>query len=213
MATILRTWSYQYQWLYDSISRLAALSVGGERRFRTLAWQGLDINRDAKVLDLCCGAGQSTQFLVQNSSDVTGLDISPVALARATKQVPQAQYVEGLAENIPLEDSQFDLVHTSAALHEMAPPQREQIMREVLRVLKPGGIFVFIDLHKPTNVLFWPGLAVFMWLFETQTAWQMLSTNLVAQLENNGFKIINQTLHAGGTLQVIQARKDYSTAT
>lgn len=207
MATILRTWSYQYQWLYDSISRLAALSVGGEKRFRTLAWQGLDINQDAKVLDLCCGAGQSTQFLVQNSADVTGLDISPVALSRATNQVPQAKYVEGLAEKMPLEDNQFDLVHTSAALHEMTPSQREQIMREVLRVLKPGGVFMFIDFHQPTNFLFWPGLAVFMWLFETQTAWQMLSTNLVEQLENHGFEILNQTLHAGGTLQVIQARK------
>lgn len=207
MATILRTWSYQYQWLYDSISRLAALSVGGEKRFRTLAWQGLDINRNTKVLDLCCGAGQSTQFLVQQSDDVTGLDISPVALARAAKNVPQASYIEALAQEIPLPEAQFDLVHTSAALHEMTPTQREKIMREVCRVLKPGGVFILIDFHQPTNWLFWPGLTLFMWLFETQTAWQMLATDLVAQLETSGFQTINKTLHAGGTLQVIQARK------
>ena len=53
MATILRTWSYQYQWLYDGISRVAALGIGGEQRFRHLALQGLDLNKDTKVLDLC----------------------------------------------------------------------------------------------------------------------------------------------------------------
>ena len=207
MATILRTWSYQYQWLYDSISRLAALSVGGEKRFRNLAWQGLDLTTDMKILDLCCGSGQSTQFLVQYSHNVTGLDISPLSLGRAARNVPQASYLEGLAEKIPCDDSQFDLVHTSAALHEMTPEQRQKILTQVHRVLKPGGFFVLIDLHNPTNLLFWPGLAVFMWLFETETAWEMLSVDLGAQIEQVGLKIITQKLYAGGTLQVIQAQK------
>ena len=207
MATILRTWSYQYQWLYDSISRLAALSVGGENRFRNLAWQGLDLTTDMKILDLCCGSGQSTQFLVQYSHNVTGLDISPLSLGRAARNVPQASYLEGLAEKIPCDDSQFDLVHTSAALHEMTPEQREQILTQVYRVLKPGGFLVLIDLHRPTNLLFWPGLAVFMWLFETETAWEMLSVNLGTQIEQVGLKMITQKLYAGGTLQVIQAQK------
>ena len=207
MATILRTWSYQYQWLYDSISKLAALSVGGEKRFRNLAWQGLNLTTDMKILDLCCGSGQSTQFLVQYSHHVTGLDISPLSLGRAARNVPQASYLEGLAEQIPCDDNQFDLVHTSAALHEMTPEQREQIFTQVNRVLKPGGFFVLIDLHRPTNSLFWPGLAVFMWLFETETAWEMLSVDLGTQIEQAGLKTITQKLYAGGTLQVIQAQK------
>ncbi|MFM9157307.1 MAG: SAM-dependent methyltransferase, partial [Dolichospermum sp.] len=37
MATIFRDLSYRYQWLYDSISQLAAVTVGGEARFRRLA--------------------------------------------------------------------------------------------------------------------------------------------------------------------------------
>ena len=52
MATILRDWSYRYQWLYDGISRLASLSVGGETRFRQLALQGLTINQNTQILDL-----------------------------------------------------------------------------------------------------------------------------------------------------------------
>ncbi len=62
MATILRTWSYKYQWLYDGISRLTALSVGGEARFHQLPLQGLKISSGTKVLDLCCGSGQATKF-------------------------------------------------------------------------------------------------------------------------------------------------------
>ena len=207
MATILRTLSYKYQWLYDGISRLAALGVGGERRFRQLSLQGLQITPSTAILDLCCGAGQTTRFLVQFSEQVTGLDVSPVALERAAKAVPQAKYVEGLAEKMPFPDNQFDVVHTSAALHEMTPEQLEQILKEVYRVLKPGGIFALVDFHQPTNALFWPALAIFLWLFETETAWKLLQTELRQQLESLGFQVSRYHLYAGGSLQVIQAVK------
>ncbi|NES86312.1 MAG: class I SAM-dependent methyltransferase [Moorea sp. SIO2B7] len=207
MATILRTLSYKYQWLYDGISRLAALGVGGEKRFRHLALEGLEIKGDTEVLDLCCGAGQTTQFLVEYSNHVTGLDVSPLALKRAAENVPEAKYVEGLAQKMPLADNQFDLVHTSAALHEMNSEELQQIIKEVYRVLKPGGIFTLIDFHKPTNLLFFPPLAVFMWLFETETAWQLLETNLKQLLEEVGFEVDQQNFYVGGSLQVIQGRK------
>ena len=89
MATIFRIWSYQYPWLYAIISRLATLGVGGENRFHQLPLQGLTLNPETCILDLCCGGGQATQFLVQKSQKVTGLDASPVALKRAALIVPQ----------------------------------------------------------------------------------------------------------------------------
>ncbi|NES19891.1 MAG: class I SAM-dependent methyltransferase [Symploca sp. SIO3E6] len=207
MATILRTWSYQYQWLYDGISRLAALAVGGEARFRQLPLQGLPINPETKVLDLCCGSGQATKFLVNSSNNVTGLDVSLVSLERARTNVPQASYVEAAAEEMPFLDNQFDVVHTSAALHEMKPSQLQAIINEVYRVLKPGGMFALVDFHKPTNWLFWPGLALFLELFETETAWQLLETDLIGLLQGAGFSLLNHTLYAGGSLQVIQVGK------
>ncbi|MBO0349323.1 class I SAM-dependent methyltransferase [Phormidium pseudopriestleyi FRX01] len=207
MATILRDWSYRYQWLYDGISRIAALSVGGESRFRQLALEGLTLHPETKILDLCCGSGQATAYLVQSSHNVTGLDASPLSLSRARKNVPQASYIEAFAENIPIGESEFDLVHTSAALHEMDPEQLGQILLEVYRVLKPGGTFAIADFHPPTNPLFWPGLAVFFWLFETETAWQLLQTNLPELLQQTGFQVDSPRLYAGGSLQVIQAQK------
>ena len=90
MTTILREWSYRYQWLYEGISRLAALSIGGEARFHQLPLQNLSISSDTKVLDLCCGSGQATEVLVKCAQDVTGLDASPLSLKRAQQNVPQA---------------------------------------------------------------------------------------------------------------------------
>jgi demethylmenaquinone methyltransferase/2-methoxy-6-polyprenyl-1,4-benzoquinol methylase len=207
VATILRDWSYRYQWLYDVIARLAALSVGGEARFRQLALQGLTIHPGTKVLDLCCGSGQATQELVKYFHDVTGLDASPLSLKRARQNVPQAQYIEAFAEAMPFADNQFDLVHTSVALHEMEHSQLRQILKEVYRVLKPGGVFALVDFHAPSNWLFWPGISLFLLLFETETAWQLLKTDLAELLEETGFQICDRTFYAGGSLQVIRARK------
>jgi len=207
VASILRTWSYQYQWFYDAISRLAALSVGGEARFHKLPLQGLTITSETKVLDLCCGSGQATKYLVHYSQDVTGLDMALVSLERARRNVPQAKYLEALAQEMPFPDNQFDLVHTSVAMHEMKHSELQQILKEVYRVLKPGGVFALVDFHKPTNFLFLPGLTLFLWLFETETSWQLLETDLVELLKDVGFEVLTHALHAGGSLQVIQVRK------
>ncbi|NJR38089.1 MAG: class I SAM-dependent methyltransferase [Leptolyngbyaceae cyanobacterium CSU_1_4] len=220
MATILRDWSYRYQWLYDGISRLAALTVGGEANFRQLALKNIPILPNMQVLDLCCGSGQATAYLVDRFSQVIGLDASPRSLQRAQHHVPTATYVEGWAEAMPFSDEQFDLVHTSAALHEMKPDQLRQILQEVYRVLKPGGTFTLVDFHAPTNPLFVPGLYLFLLLFETETSWQLLHTNLLDLLHQAGFvggdpshlceetKLETaRTLYAGGSLQAIQVKK------
>lgn len=217
MATILRDWSYRYQWLYDAIAQVSSVAVGGEARFRQLALQGLTIDSSTKILDLCCGSGQATKFLVQYSNNVTGLDASPVSLKRAQNNVPQAHYVEAFAEEMPFPDNQFDLVHTSVAMHEMQPEQLQQILKEVYRVLKPGGVFAVVDFHAPTNWLFWPGLALFFLLFETKTAWKLINIDFVGLLEKIGFNVNNASLtrdksgavslYAGGSIQVIHAQK------
>lgn len=207
MATILRTWSYKYLWLYNSISWLSALSVGGEGRFRKLALRDLPISESTRVLDLCCGSGQTTAVLAARSQQVTGLDISPLSLGRAAKYVPSATYVEALAEEMPFPDASFDVVHMSVALHEMTTDELRKIFQQVYRVLAPGGVFAAIDLHRPTNPLLWPPLVTFLWLFETRTAWQLIETDLVAELKAVGFAPIEKTLHGGGSLQALQAFK------
>lgn len=207
MATILREWSYRYQWLYDSVSRLAALGVGGEAKFRQLALEDTKITPDMQVLDLCCGSGQATQFLVARSSNVVGLDASPQSIVRAIQNVPAAKYVQGWAEAMPFENDQFDLVHTSVALHEMRPVQLWGILQEVHRVLKPGGTFTFVDFHAASTLFHTVGLHLFLLLFETETASQFIKTDVLDLLARVGFESANQTFYAGDSLQVVQARK------
>ncbi|MEO0406202.1 MAG: class I SAM-dependent methyltransferase [Cyanobacteria bacterium P01_A01_bin.135] len=207
MATILRSWSYRYQWLYDTVSWFSTLPVGGIDRFHQLPLSGLSLGAEAEVLDLCCGSGQATAYLTQRYRSVTGLDASPLSIKRAQANVPAATYVEGWAEAMPFEDQRFDLVHSSVALHEMKPKQLSQILQEICRVLKPGGIFACIDLHQPTNPLLVPGLYAFMLLFETETAWQLVRSDLPETVADHGLVIQQHTYHGGGSLQVIQASK------
>lgn len=207
MATILRSWSYRYQWLYDAVSWVSTLPIGGVARFHRLPVDGIVLGRHAAVLDLCCGSGQATAYLAARYTNVTGLDASPKSIERARRNVPSASYVEAWAEAMPFDDQHFDLVHTSVALHEMTPEQLSKILGEVNRVLKPGGIFACIDLHQPSNPVLVPGLYTFMLLFETETAWQLIKTDLAATVAQHGFEIQRQTYHGGGSLQVIQAVK------
>jgi len=159
------------------------------------------------VLDLCCGPAEVTPLLAELSQQVVGLDASPKALAAARKRLPQVEFVEAFAQDMPFPNASFDWVHTSLALHELSFADLEQVLREVWRVLKPGGGLLILDLHAPRQPLIWPGLALFLALFETETAWELLKLDLPEHLQQQGWQSIRQTLHAGGALQVIQARK------
>lgn len=206
MATFLRGLSYQYPWLYQAIARTTAIAVGGYERFQQLPVRGVTIECSDTVLDLCCGRGEATAWLVKCSDHVIGLDASPKAIAVARAAVPQAQYVEGWAQALPFADDSFDWVHMSVALHEMSPPVLAQIVAEVYRVLRPDGQWLILDFHQPPFWL-WPGLALFLWLFETKTAWQMIATDLTAVLRSQGFIPVQQYLAGAGSLQVLQATK------
>jgi ubiquinone/menaquinone biosynthesis C-methylase UbiE len=207
MATILRDWSFRYPPFYEAIANVAALLVGGDRRFRRVTWNALNLPADSQVLDLCCGPGGATRYLVQDFAQVTALDASSVGLKRVAQKAPSARCIQSQAESMPFEDNTFDLVHTSMAMHEMRPEQLRIIFREALRVLRPGGIFAMIDFHAPTVPLLWPGLVLFLWIFETQTAWQLLKLDLPQVLGETGFQAIQVDFRSGGSLQIVRGQK------
>ncbi|WP_445299456.1 MULTISPECIES: hypothetical protein [unclassified Microcoleus] len=82
-------------------------------------------------------------------------------------------------------------------------------------MLKSGSLFILVDFHRPTNPVFWPGLPVFLWLFETETAWKLIETDLRSLLAEVGLRSYNSEvtpqpkLYAGGSIQVIQVQKSY----
>ena len=82
-------------------------------------------------------------------AQVVGLDPDPKALRRARLKAARAavslQLDQGVADELPYKQDSFDRVFSSFMFHHLNEPERENMLREVLRVLKPGGSFHFVD--------------------------------------------------------------------
>ena len=208
MTSFLRPLAYRHRWIYDSVTAVSSLSVGGVARLRGLGLEALSyrLKPNAEILDLCCGSGEAAAPWIDAGYAVTGLDVSPRALDLATQRHPLMQQVEGLAEEPPLKDQSFDAIQLSVALHEFPRAEREQVLTSALRLLKPGGWLVVVDLH-PADPLMRLPQQIFCALFETDTATAMLEDDLPAQLSALGFVHVKQELMAGRALQRITAQR------
>ena len=207
MTSPLRTFAYEHRWFYDLVTTISALSVGGVKRLRSLGLTALQdkISKGAPVLDLCCGSGETAAPWIEAGFAVTGLDLSPKALALAAQRTPQLQCIEGMAEKPPLNTNQFEAIQISLALHEFSSEERRQVLKACMRLLQPGGWLVLIDLHPAGPCLKLPQ-QLFCALFETETAITMLQADLPKQLREMGYSTIDQELLAGRALQRITAR-------
>ena len=208
MTSFLRPLASRHRWLSASAPAVAALSVGGVARLRGLGLESLRnrLEPDAEILDLCCGSGEAAAPWISAGYAVTGLDVSPRALDLAAERHPLMQRVEGLAEAPPLKDQSFNAIQLSVALHEFPRAERELVLTSALRLLKPGGWLVLVDLH-PADPLMRLPQQVFCALFETETATAMLEDDLPAQLSALGFIHVEQELLAGRALQRITAQR------
>ena len=211
MSSFLRPLAYRHRWIYDTVTALSSLSVGGVERLRSL---GLEVLRDrlptgAAVLDLCCGSGEAAAPWLAEGFAVTGLDISPRALELAAERHPTMTRVEGLAEDPPLPDGRFAALQLSVALHEFPRSDRERVLSRSLQLLQPGGWLVLVDLHPAGPWLRVPQ-QLFCALFETDTATAMLEDDLPGQLRQLGFVGVKQELLAGNALQRITAQRPFT---
>jgi demethylmenaquinone methyltransferase/2-methoxy-6-polyprenyl-1,4-benzoquinol methylase len=208
MTSFLRPLAYRHRWIYDSVTAVSSLSVGGVAKLRGLGLESLRhrLEPDAEILDLCCGSGEAAAPWINAGYAVTGLDVSPLALDLAEQRHPLLKRVEGLAEDPPLQDQSFNAIQLSVALHEFPRVEREQVLSSALRLLKPGGWLVVVDLH-PADPLMRLPQQVFCALFETETATAMLEDDLPAQLSALGFLHVEQELLAGRALQRITAQR------
>ena len=208
MTSFLRPLAYRHRWIYDTVTAVSALSVGGVSRLRSLGVDALQsrLESGAAVLDLCCGSGEAAAPWLAAGFSVTGLDIAPRALDLAAVRQPELHLVEGLAEDPPLDAGSFAAVQLSVALHEFSRVERVQVLNSCLRLLQPGGWLVLVDLHPAGPWLQLPQ-RLFCALFETETATAMLEDDLVLQLNDTGFCRVRQELLAGQALQRITAQK------
>ncbi|MEV6365244.1 class I SAM-dependent methyltransferase [Nocardia asteroides] len=102
------------------------------------------------VLDVGCGRGGTVGLLAKTFDvEIMGIDLSPEAVryCHSNHDVPSARFRVGDAENIPFEDSVYDVVVNIESSH--CYPDLERFLSEVGRVLKPGGWFLYTDMFTP----------------------------------------------------------------
>ena len=109
------------------------------------------------VLEVSCGHGGGASYLVRtfHPSSYTGLDFNPEGIAFCQKRydLPGLSFVHGDAENLPFPDASFDALVNVEASH--AYSNFERFLREVARVLRPGGHFLYGDLRRNEEIKEW----------------------------------------------------------
>ena len=131
---------------YDPLTRLLGTGKAIER---LIEQAGLAPGQ--RVLDLGCGTGATTLAAKRACPgiEIVGLDPDPKALARARRKAGREglaiDFVEGFGDALPFPDARFDRVLSSFMFHHLESEQKPAVLREVLRVLRPGGRLHLLD--------------------------------------------------------------------
>jgi 2-polyprenyl-6-hydroxyphenyl methylase/3-demethylubiquinone-9 3-methyltransferase len=158
---------------------------------------GTDLSH-TRLLDIGCGGGVLAEEFARLGCQVTGIDIATesiaVARAHARTQGLLIDYQTGSAAQLPFDGSSFEVVSCCDALEHI--PEWEQVIAEVGRILKPGGLFLFDTINRTpkSKVNFIFGLQDFSFtrLFPKNAhVWEMFITpeELKAAIETHGMKI------------------------
>lgn len=181
---------------YDRLNRV--MTMGLDRRWRKLAVHGLH----GHVLDVACGTGDMVVELMKQGCTVTGVDISEEMLSIARQKAPRATYMLANAEHLPFEDNSFDAVTCAFGVRNFVHLERG--LGEMLRVLKPYGAMVILELSTPDSRLIRPFYnfytrKIIPWLGQriagNREAYTYLPGSIECFPKGNDFQKILCTLH------------------
>ncbi len=146
---------------YDGMNRV--ISMGTDVSWRKKVIAMVAEKKPDSILDIATGTGDlAIQFAkATKSKKIVGLDLSEGMLSVARKKVAQTdlanhvEFVQGDSEALPFADHSFDAITVSFGIRNFE--NLEKGLAEILRVLKPGGIFVILETSVPTKFPFKQG--------------------------------------------------------
>jgi demethylmenaquinone methyltransferase/2-methoxy-6-polyprenyl-1,4-benzoquinol methylase len=142
---------------YDLLNHL--MSMGLDRRWwnkTARAFSPVILNPTSRILDICCGTGDQTGAMQSrrpfDAEPITGLDFSARMLERARAKFGRSniRWIEGDAMHLPFPDNTFDLVTSAFGFRNLT--NYADGLREIARVLKPGGQIGILEANQPDGI-------------------------------------------------------------
>ncbi len=143
---------------YDSMN--SVISFNRHKAWRKDTMKRMCVKNGAKSLDLCCGTGDWSIAMgkeVGPNGEVVGLDFSENMLKIGKEKLDgldmdNISLIHGNAMSLPFEDNSFDYVTIGFGLRNV--PDYMQVLKEMYRVVKPGGKAVCLETSQPTMPVF-----------------------------------------------------------
>lgn len=151
-------------------------------------WHSINTAPPTAVLDIGTSVGLSAAYIKSEwpNARVVGVDPSAEMLAVGAMRRPNVEYLHALGESLPNEFSgQFDIVSVQLVIHEMPDAPMREILDEAMRVLRPGGMMVVMDVDPSTIT----APAPFVVLFRSTEPFfdDHASRNVQHEIRNAGF--------------------------
>jgi demethylmenaquinone methyltransferase / 2-methoxy-6-polyprenyl-1,4-benzoquinol methylase len=150
-----------FEKIYENYDKMnSVISFQQHVRWRKDTMKRMNVKPGSKALDVCCGTADWTIALANSvgpNGEVFGLDFSENMLKIGQKKVKQlglnqVELIHGNAMELPFEDNTFDYVTIGFGLRNV--PDYLQVLKEMNRVLKPGGMAVCLETSQPTMIGF-----------------------------------------------------------
>lgn len=190
---------------------------GGEKKVRNALISTVEFNEHDKILDMCCGTGNTTFAIAKKAKDsasISGIDLSngQIKIAQNNNHYSNVTFQVMDATKTTYPNGTFDKVIIPHALHEMKRDVRMSVLHEVKRILKSGGILMVLEMDTPPRLStkIFIGFIWFYWLpfnFETPTRRDMLQHGLKEEVIEAGFKNVSKINMFDGVFQVVQGGK------
>ncbi|MBI1875372.1 MAG: ubiquinone/menaquinone biosynthesis methyltransferase [Acidobacteria bacterium] len=146
------------RWLFSAIADrydliTVVLSYGQDRRWKKRLVDRADLAAGSRVLDAAAGTGDIAFECARRGARVVGLDITRRMVELARQKSPTdasgPRFLVGDMMAMPFRDASFDVVTTGYGLRNV--PEIAVAVRELARVLRPGGQLLSLDFDKPRN--------------------------------------------------------------